>query len=71
MPGEDVIPFDPARLHIRNEGTQFLMTDGTSRMFVFPNKTEADMSLSMIKKYGFNRTGYVGRPGASLQYMRK
>lgn len=71
MSGEDVIPFDPARLHLRQEGSQYLMTDGTSRMFLFPNKIEADLALSMIRKYGFNRTGYVGRPGASLQYMRK
>ena len=71
MAGEDVIPFDPTRLYITAEGSQYLMTDGTSRMFLFPNKIEADLALKMIKKYGFNRTGYVGRPGPSLQYMRR
>ncbi|HZG25313.1 MAG TPA: M12 family metallopeptidase, partial [Chitinophagaceae bacterium] len=71
MPGEDVIGFNPATLSIVPDGSQYLMTDGFSRMFMFPNKPEADMALTVIRKYGFTKQGYVGRPGASLQYMRK
>ncbi len=71
MAGEDCIAFDPSKLVIKSEGSQYLMTDGTSRMFMFPNKIEADLALSVIKKYGFTRTCYVGRPDPSLQYMRK
>jgi hypothetical protein len=71
MAGEDVIGFNPANLVLKPEGSQWLMTDGYSRMFMFPNKIEADLALGMIRKYGFTYTGYVGRPGASLQYMRK
>lgn len=70
MRGEDVISFNPASLTLVQEGSQWLMTDGASRMFMFPNKTEADQSLAIIRKYGFTKTGYVGRPGPSLQYMR-
>ena len=69
--GEDCLGFNPANLVIKKEGTEYLMTDGSSRMFMFPNKTEADQALAMIKKYGFTKTCYVGRPDASLQYMRK
>lgn len=69
--GEDCIGFNPANLAIKKEGSQYLLTDGSSRMFMFPNKEEADQTLAMIKKYGFNKTCYVGRPDASLQYMRK
>jgi hypothetical protein len=69
--GEDVLGFNPANLVIKPDGSQWLMTDGYSRMFLFPNKIEADLALAMIKKYGFTYTGYVGRPDASLQYMRK
>ena len=69
--GEDCIGFNPANLTIKQEGSTFLLSDGSSRMMVFPNKAEADHALAMIKKYGFNRTCYVGRPGPSLQYMRK
>lgn len=71
MSGEDCISFNPANLTIRKEGTQYLMTDGRSRMFMFPNKTEAELALATIQKYGFNKTCYVGRPGPALQYMRK
>lgn len=71
MAGEDGIGFNPATLTIASEGSQWVMKSSTSRMFMFPNKTEADMTLSLIKKYGFNVTGYVGRPDPSLQYMRK
>jgi hypothetical protein len=69
--GEDCIAFNPNNLQIKKEGTQYVMINGVSRMFMFPNKQEADQTLAMIKKYGFNRTCYVGRPDASLQYMRK
>jgi hypothetical protein len=69
--GEDCLPFTPASLSLIKEGTSYLMTDGSSRMFVFPNKVEADLALAVINKYGFNRTCYVGRPGPSLQYLRR
>ena len=71
LSGEDCIGFTPANLQLVKEGTTYLMTDGISRMFIFPNRVEADLALSVINKYGFNRTCYVGRPGPSLQYMRK
>lgn len=69
--GEDCLGFNPAKLTVKKEGSQYLLTDGSSRMFMFPNKAEADQALAMIKKYGFTKTCYVGRPDASLQYMRK
>ncbi|MEO7523866.1 MAG: hypothetical protein ABIT58_07210 [Ferruginibacter sp.] len=71
LAGEDCIGFIPANLYIKAEGTQYLLTDGISRMFMFPNKIEADLTLTVIKKYGFTKTCYVGRPDASLQYMRR
>lgn len=70
-PGEDCISFNPATLSIRQEGTRFLLTDGHSRMFMFPNRAEAEAAVAMIRKYGFTKTCYVGRPDPSLQYMRK
>lgn len=70
-PGEDCIGFNPAKLVLKPEGSTYLMTDGSSRMFVFPNKAEAEAALAAIKKYGFTKTCYVGRPGPSFIYMRK
>jgi len=69
--GEDCIGFSPSKIYLKREGSQYLMTDGRSRMFMFPNKAEAEATLSVIKKYGFTKTCYVGRPNPSLQYMRK
>ncbi len=69
--GEDAISFNPASITLTAEGSQYVMKSGASRMFMFPNKTEADMALSMINKYGFNKSCFVGRPDPSLQYMRK
>ncbi len=71
MEGEDCLGFMPSKLYLKKEGSQYLMTDGRSRMFMFPNKAEAEATLAVIKKHGFTKTCYIGRPQASLQYMRK
>jgi hypothetical protein len=42
--------------------------DGDKILFAFPNRAEADKTLQIIKKYGFNKTCYVGRPDASFHY---
>ena len=71
MPDEDCIAFNPSNLRIQQEGSQWLMTDGRSRMRMFPNRQEAEQALAIILKYGFNRTCYIGRPGPSMTYFRK
>ena len=71
MPQEDCIAFNPANLRIRKEGNQWLMTDGRSRMRMFPNRQEAEQALDIIRQYGFNRTCYIGRPDPSMTYFRK
>ena len=71
MQNEDCIPFNPANLRLKKEGSQWLMTDGRSRMKMFPNQKEARQALQIIKKYRFNRTCYIGRPDPSMVYFRK
>ncbi len=71
LPQEDCIAFNPAKLKIKKEGSQWLMTDGRSRMIMFPDEKEARQALEIIKKYGFNRTCYIGRPDPSMVYFRK
>lgn len=71
MENEDCIAFDPGRLQLKPEGSKWLMTDGRSRMRTFPNRKEAEQALAIIKKYGFDKTCYVGRPGPSMTYFRK
>jgi len=68
---EDCIAFDPDRLRLKREGAQWLMSDGDSRMRLFPNRQEAEQALGVIKKYGFNRTCYIGRPDPSMTYFRR
>lgn len=70
--GEDCIGFKPADLYIKKESSnKYLITDGRSRKFICPNRSEAEQIIAAIKKYGFTETCYVGRPQADMQYMRK
>ena len=62
LAGEDCISFDPRHLELKREGPQWLLTDGHSRMRMFPNRREAEQALHVIRQYGFNKTCYVGRP---------
>ncbi|WP_108651075.1 hypothetical protein [Dongshaea marina] len=68
---EDCLGFNPAKLQLRHEGALWLMTDGRNRMRLFPNRKEAAAALSIIRKYGFNQSCYIGRPHPSMSYFRK
>ena len=68
---EDCIPFNNATLRIIREGTQYLITDGNSRMIMAPNYTEAVKIYRTLKFYKLNRSCFVGRPGASFFYYTK
>jgi len=70
--GEDIIRFNPAKIEVKNVGGRWKIVEGSHWMFDFDkNKKEAEKALCIIKKYGFNAIGYVGRPKASLQYLVK
>jgi len=71
MAGEDCIGFNPSNLSIQPAGSGFRMQDGNHLMFSFPNLSEAAASLWVVAKYGFTRSCFVGRPNASLAYLRK
>jgi hypothetical protein len=71
LPDEDCIAFDPDKIELVREGHQWLMTDGRSRMKMFPNREEAEKALSAIRFYRFDRTCYIGRPNPSMVYFRK
>ena len=65
---EDCIGFRTESLEIRAEGTVFLLTDGSSRMKLFPNRPEAERALKIIHLYGINKHCFVGRPDPALEY---
>lgn len=71
-PRDDCISHNAASLSLVNRGGTggWTITDGRSLMFAFgSNKAEGEAALAIIRKYGFDRTCYVGRPNASMTYL--
>lgn len=72
MAGEDCVSFNPATAEAKFVGGEWKIVDGSHWMFSFGTKEdEARQALAIIKKYGFTKSCFVGRPHASFQYMRK
>lgn len=70
--GEDCVSFNPRNIQVKKFGNRYKIVDGNHLMFDFgTNKTEALKSLAIIKKYGFTKSCFVGRPNPSFQYLRK
>ena len=71
-PGEDCIAFNPNTIKVKKYKNRWKIVDGKSLLFDFGSKKkEADQAYAIIKKYGFKRTCYVGRPDPSFTYLRK
>ncbi|WP_213272746.1 S8 family serine peptidase [Hyphomonas sp.] len=71
-PRDDCITHNTASLSLVNRGGTggWTITDGRSLMFAFgSNKAEGEAALAIIRKYGFDRTCYVGRPNPSMTYL--
>ncbi len=69
---EDIIRFDPNNIDVQKIGGRWKIVDGNHLIFDFGNsETQARKALCLILRYKFTGVGYVGRPGASLQYMVK
>lgn len=72
MAGEDCVPFDPARIRVSKIKNRWKIVDGHHRLFDFgSNATEARQALAVIKRYGFTRSCFVGRPKAGFTYLRR
>ncbi len=70
--GEDIIRFNPNNIDVQKKGGRWKIVDGNRYLFDFGNsESEARKALCFILRYKFTGVGYVGRPGASLQYMVK
>jgi len=69
---EDCIPFNPNAAEVKHINGRWKIVDGSHSMFDFgTNESEARESLAIIKKHGFRRSCFVGRPQASFQYLRR
>lgn len=72
MPGEDCVAFNPNTIEVKNIGGSWKIVDGSHWVFDFGGKeAEARAAFAIIKKYGFTRSCYVGRPNPSFRYLRK
>ncbi|MCF8217088.1 MAG: hypothetical protein K9I59_09675 [Chlorobium sp.] len=72
MPGEDCVAFNPNTIEVRNIGGRWKIVDGSHWVFDFEGKEdEARKAFAIIRKYGFTRSCFVGRPDPSFQYLRK
>ena len=69
---EDCISFNNANTEVKKIDGRWKIVDGSHWMFDFGNKkNEANQALAIIKKHGFTRSCFVGRPDPSFEYLRK
>jgi hypothetical protein len=72
MPGEDCVRFSTVNAKVKRINGRWKIVDGNHMMFDFAGKEgEARKSLAVIRKYGFNKSCFVGRPNPSFSYLRR
>ena len=71
---EDCLPFDPEKLVAKRslDGNWYLIEKPGHSMFGFgKNEEECIKALSVIKKYGYNQSCFVGRANPSFSYLKR
>lgn len=70
---EDCLPFDPTKLVAKNvDGNWTIVEQPNHLMFSFGDDRQACIdALTLIKKYGYNQTCYIGRANASFNYLKR
>lgn len=72
MRREDCVSFNPGAIAVKKISGSWKIVDGSHWIFDFGSKkNEANQAYAIIKKYGFTRSCFVGRPQASFEYLRK
>jgi len=66
---EDCIGFDPATLDLESGGAGVTLVSDRSRMIRFRNMDEAKKAMLVIRKHGFTRQCFVGRPNPEFKYF--
>jgi hypothetical protein len=71
----DQVDHNLANLRLKSSGWWFWkkwwIVDGSHLLFYFGNnRSEAQLSLDVINKFGFTNTCYIGRPDASMQFLK-
>ena len=71
MPNEDCLKFNPDNVAVREIRGSWKVVEGQNWMFDLPVQADAERAVQMIRHYRFDRTCFVGRPGATMSYLRK
>ncbi len=72
LKGEDCIGFNPSKIQLKSVGGHWKIVDGNHYLFDFgENKMEARRAFSIMEKYDFSQSCFVGRPGPSFKYLKK
>lgn len=74
-PINNCIDHNLGNLRLRSRGWWFWRTwtivDGSHQLFYFGrNRSEGQQALNIIRQFAFTSTCYIGRPDASMQYLR-
>ena len=70
--GEDAVRFNPNRIRAKRVGGRWKIVEDNHLIMDFDqNRRECHQALQIIKKYGFTRQGFVGRPNPVLTYFVK
>ena len=62
VPVEDCLPFTPANLKVQHSGANYLVVDGSHSMIAFGSQNDAQKAIDTIRKHGFHKICFVGRP---------
>ncbi|BBO70738.1 hypothetical protein DSCA_46680 [Desulfosarcina alkanivorans] len=72
MAGENCVAFDPGTLKVSKIQGRWKILSGRRWLFDFVrSETEARRALSVIRRYGFSHSCFVGRPNAGFTYLRR
>ncbi len=70
--GDDCTSFNPKTIELKKINGRWKIVDGSQWVFDFEgNYAEAKQPFLIIKKYGFTKSCFVGRPKPSLRYLTK
>lgn len=66
---EDCIPVDPGNVELeQTEDGRWRVVDADQWLLAFDEFENAQKARDVIRKYGFDRHCFVGRPDASMEY---
>ena len=72
MAGEDCVAFDPATLRVSRTNDRWKIVADRRWLFdLGASEADAQKALTIIRRYGFNRSCFVGRPNAPFAYLRR